>query len=191
MTVQRKSDHSPVFIAELMHGCYQVLPLARHNKIYTAASDFWHQALGHSSIRFCCTATDIYADGSILVEHTSEFFRPACAKLNSKHAVPSPVSNPQSQNPFDLCHSDLLGPLSVECLRRRKYMLTFVEVTTCYSEVNSLHKKSDAPRLIKAFCEKLNTQTRRYPRSFRTGQAGEFGNGDLEAYFKEKAITHQ
>ena len=48
ITVQRKSDHLPVFIAELMHGCYQVLPLVRNNKIYTAATDFWHQALGHS-----------------------------------------------------------------------------------------------------------------------------------------------
>ena len=41
ITVQRKSDHSPVLIAELMHGCYQVLPLARYNKINTAATDFW------------------------------------------------------------------------------------------------------------------------------------------------------
>ena len=52
ITVQQKSDHSPVFIDELMHGCYQVLPLARHKKIYTAATDFWQQALGHSSTRF-------------------------------------------------------------------------------------------------------------------------------------------
>ena len=50
--VQRKSDHSAVFIAELMHGYYQVLPLARYYKIYTAATDFWHKALGPSSIRF-------------------------------------------------------------------------------------------------------------------------------------------
>ena len=57
--------------------------------------------------------------------------------------------------------------------------------------VNFLHKKSDAPRLIKAFCEKVKTQTQRYPRSFRTDQAGEFVNGDLEAYFKKKGITQQ
>ena len=29
ITVQRKSDHSTVFIAEFKYGCYQVLPLAR------------------------------------------------------------------------------------------------------------------------------------------------------------------
>ena len=45
ITVQRICDHSSVIIAELMHECYQVQPLTRHNKIYTAATDFWHQAL--------------------------------------------------------------------------------------------------------------------------------------------------
>ena len=70
-------------------------------------------------------------------------------------------------------------------------MLSFVEDKTCYSEVNLLHKESDAPRLIQAFCEKVNTQMQRYPRSFRTDQGGEFVNGYLEAYFKEKGMTHQ
>ena len=79
----------------------------------------------------------------------------------------------------------------MESLVRRKYMLTFVEDKTRYSEVNFLNRKSDAPRLIKAFCEKVNTQRQRYPRSFRTDQGGEFVNGALAAYFKEKGITHQ
>ena len=34
------SDHSPVFIAELMRECCQVLHRALHDKIYTPATDF-------------------------------------------------------------------------------------------------------------------------------------------------------
>ena len=41
------------------------------------------------------------------------------------------------------------------------------------------------------FCEKVNTQTQRYPRSFRTDQGGEFVNGNLEVYFNGKGITYQ
>ena len=114
--VQRKSALSPVFIAELMHGCYQVLPVARHNNIYTAATDFWHQALVPSSTLFWSTATDIYTDGCILPKRQTEFFCAACAKYNSKHAVPPPVSNLQSKNPFNLIHSDLLVPFGVQSL---------------------------------------------------------------------------
>ena len=148
ITVQRICHHSPVLISELMHGCYHGLPLARHDKIYTAATGFWHQAFGHSSTSFCSTATNIYADGSILRQHTSEFFRPACAKYNSKYSVPLPVLHPHSKNPCDLIHSELLVPTSVESLGRRKYILTFVEVKPRYSHVNFLYKKSNAPRLI-------------------------------------------
>ena len=69
-------------------------------------------------------------------------------------------------------------------------MLTFVKDKTSYTEVNFLHQKSDAPRLIKAFWEMVNTETERYPRSFRTDQGGKFVNRDLEPYFKGKGNTH-
>ena len=70
-------------------------------------------------------------------------------------------------------------------------MLTFVEEKTRYSEVNFLHKKSDAPRRIKAFCKKVNTQMPLYPPSFRTNQGGDCDNGALQPYDNEKGITHQ
>ena len=114
--VQCKSNHSPVCIRESIHGCYQVLPLARHNKIFTAATDFWQQALAHSTTRLCSTATDIYADSSILPERTSEYFCAACAKYNRKHTVPPPVSNQQYKHTFNCIHSHRLVPLSVESL---------------------------------------------------------------------------
>ena len=151
-----------------MHGCYYIQPLAHHNKIYTVATDFWHQALVHCSIRFSSDSTDIYAHSSILPKHTSEFLCPVCDKSNSKHCVSLPVSSPQSNHPFDLIHAALLVPLSVESLWRHKYMLTFVEDKTYYSDVNFVHKKSDAPRLIQGSCEEVITQMQRCTRSFRT-----------------------
>ena len=172
-----------------MHSCYRVLPLACNNKIYTGATDFWHQGLGHSSIRFCSTATDIDTDGSILPKCTSQCFCSACAKYNGKHSVFTPVSNAQWKNPLDLIHSEFLGPLTVEFLGRRKYMLTLVENKTRYFAVNFLHKTSDAPRPITGFCAKVNTETQGYPRSLRSDQGGEFVNRDLEVYFKETGIT--
>jgi len=93
--------------------------------------------------------------------------------------------------PFDLVHSDLMGPFKVESLGKRKYMFTFVENTTRYAEVHFLYEKSDATRFIKAFCEKVKTSTERYPRSFRTDQGGEYVNKELETYFKSNGIKHQ
>ena len=190
ITVQHKSDHSAVRIGEFMHGCYQVLPLARHNKIYAAATDVCHQALVHSLKCFCSTPTDIYADGSFLPKRTSEYFCAACAKYHSKHAGPLPVSNAQSKNPFDLINGDLLVPLTVEYLGCRKYMQTFVVDKTRHSQLNFLHAKSYAPRLIKTFRENVNTQMETYPRCDRTDTGGEFVNVYLQAYCEGTGIMH-
>ena len=105
--------------------------------------------------------------------------------------VTVPVLNPQSNNPFHLIHSDLLVRLNVESPGRRKYMLTFIEYKRRYAEVNILDMKSDAPHLIQEFCNEVNTQTQRYSTCFRNDQGGEFDIGILEAYVKEKGITHQ
>ena len=70
-------------------------------------------------------------------------------------------------------------------------MLTFVEHKTPNSEVSFLYTKSDAARLIETFVAKVNTQTQRYPLSFRKDQGGEFVNRDLKAYLREKGITQK
>ncbi|MHB8545134.1 MAG: DDE-type integrase/transposase/recombinase, partial [Leptospirales bacterium] len=187
----RKVDNAIVFSATLQHGSYQVNPIVRHGKIYIAATDFWHQALGHTSTRFWSDAKSLYQDGSILPKRPSHYWCPTCAKYNSKQVVPTSVKNPKATKPYDLVHSDLMGPFKVESLGRRKYMLTLVENATRYSEVNFLNKKSDTTRFIKAFCEKVKTQTKHYPRAFRTDQGGEFDNKDLALYFEERGIKHQ
>jgi len=64
--VREKSDNSVVISAALEHGSYQVYPIVKHGKIYSASIEYWHKALGHTSTRFWNTATDIYVDGSLL-----------------------------------------------------------------------------------------------------------------------------
>ena len=53
ITIQPISYLSPLCIANLMHECYQVLPLVSHNEIHTTATDVREQPLSHSSTRFC------------------------------------------------------------------------------------------------------------------------------------------
>ena len=155
ITVPRKSSHTPVFIAQLMHGCYQVLHLVHHYNIYAIATDFGHPPLGDESTRCCSPATNIYANRSISPKRTSEFFCPAGAKYNSTHSVSLPGSNLQSKNLLELIYSHFRRFLSIASLWRHKYMLTFVEDKRRYSDIYYLHKKSDAAGLIKALYENV------------------------------------
>jgi len=191
ISVIKKAHNCVVISASLEHVSYQVYPIVRQGTIYMAATEFWHQALGHSSPRFWSDAKDIYADGSILPKRPAHYFCSSFAKYNSKQIVPSSVEYPKVTKPFDLVHTDLIGPFKVESMGKRKYMQTFVEHITRYSEVYFLHKNSHSTRNIKEFCKKVKLQTDRYPRSFRTDQGGEYVHKELEAYFTERGIKHE
>jgi len=60
------SDGSVVLQATLEYGAYQVFPIVQYGQIYITGTDFWHQALGHSSTRYWSNVKHIYADGNIL-----------------------------------------------------------------------------------------------------------------------------
>jgi len=64
--IQKKSDNSVVISAALEHGSFQVYLIVKDGKIYSALIEYWHKALGHTYTRFWNTATDIYADGSLI-----------------------------------------------------------------------------------------------------------------------------
>lgn len=89
------SDLSALFPCELSHRYYQVLPLAHHNKIYAAPTNFGSQVLVHYSACFCSTATDMHDHGDILRKCTREFSRVAGAAYANESYVPASVSNPE------------------------------------------------------------------------------------------------
>ena len=125
ITAQCKYAHSGVLIGDKMYECYQVRPVAYHDKIYTTATNFWVKAWSHSSPCFCSTAVDIYWDSSLIARRTSWFFCRACRKYSRKHTVPLSICSPLSKNPLHLIHADLLAPLIVEFLGGPQYMRTF------------------------------------------------------------------
>jgi len=81
--VRKKSDDSVVISAAHEHGSYQVYPIVKYGKIYSASIEYWHKALAHISTCFWNTASDIYADGSLLSTCSTLHFCPTCAKYNS------------------------------------------------------------------------------------------------------------
>ena len=188
--VRTNEDDSVVLVATLEHGAYQVFPIVQHGQIYITGTDFWHQALGHSSTRYWSNAKDLYADGDILPKRPSHFWCSQCAIYNSKEQAHKPVDGPRSKEPFDLAHTDLMGPFKIESMGRKKYMISLIDDFTRYAEVNFLFKKSDASRVLQTFCEKIKNQTERYPRSFRSDQGGEYINAELTSYFESKGIQH-
>jgi len=190
ISVKMNSDDSVVLQAILEHSAYQVFPIVQHGQIYIISTDFWHQALEHSSTRYWSNTKDIYTDSDILPKQPSHFWCSQCTTYNSKEQAHKPVNGPRSKEPFDLVHTNLMGPFKVESMRHKKYMIFLIDDFTKHAEVNFLFKKSDASRVLQSFCEKINTQTNRYSRAIRSDQGGEYIHAELTDYFESKGIQH-
>jgi len=190
ISVKMNSDDSVVLQATLEHGAYQVFPIIQHGQIYITGTDFWYQALGHNFTRYWSNAKHIYADGDILPKQLSHFWCFQYATYNSKEQAHKPVDGLRYKKSFDLVHTDLMRPFKVESMGCKKYMISLIDDFTRYAEVNFLFKKSDASCILQAFCEKINTQTKRYPRSFRSDQGGKYINAELTDDFESKGIQH-
>jgi len=190
ISVKMNSDNSVVLQATLEHGTYQVFSIVQHGQIYITSTDFWHQALGQSSTRYWSNAKDIYANGDILPKRPSHFWCSQYATYNSKEQALKPVDGPWSKELFDLVHTDVMGPFKVESIGRKKYLISLIDDFTRYMELNFVFMKSDTSRVLQIFCEKINTQTKRYSRSFRSDQGGEYINTELTDYFESKGIQY-
>jgi len=83
-----------------------------------------------------------------------------------------------------------MGPVKVENMGGKKYMISLIHDFTRYAEVNFLFMKSDASRVHQTFCEKINTQTNPYSWSFRSDQGGKYINAELTDYFESKGIQY-
>jgi len=105
---------------------------------------------------------------------------------NSKKQAYKPVDAPWSKAPFHLVHTDLMGPFKVESIGCKKYMISLIDDLTRYEEVKFLFKKSDASWVLQTFCEKIKTQTNRYPTSLHSDQGGKYINTELTDYFESK-----
>ena len=109
-----------------------------------------------------------------------------------KHTTPSPLPpTSRASELFDLVHADLSGPITPESIGKAQYTLCLLDDCTRFSYIYFFKNKSDTGKCIKDFCEKVKTQTGRYPRALRTDNGGECINHDLDSYCSTKGIDHQ
>lgn len=92
---------------------------------------------------------------------------------------------------LQLVHSDVMGPLPVQTIGGSKFLLTFVDDYSRYSEVVIMKKKSEvAEHFInfQAKCERLHGKLLK---SLQTDNGTEYINNTMKAHIKKAGMEHQ
>nr|GEY89663.1 hypothetical protein [Tanacetum cinerariifolium] len=96
-----------------------------------------------------------------------------------------------SIKPLYLLHMDLCGPMRVESINGKRYVLVVVDDYSRYTWVFYLHSKDEASEVIISFIKKTQVNLPLQVQRVRTDNGTEFKNKTLAKFFDEVGISQQ
>ncbi|KAJ9546486.1 LOW QUALITY PROTEIN: hypothetical protein OSB04_019029 [Centaurea solstitialis] len=108
----------------------------------------------------------------------------ACEMGKLKRSSHKTKSDPSFDQPLQLLHVDLCGPIAVQTLNGKKYILVLVDEFSRFTWVEFFRKKSHVPMLL------INLLKRLQVKVIRSDNGTEFKNSTIEEYLNSVGITH-
>lgn len=93
--------------------------------------------------------------------------------------------------PFDLVHTDVVGPVKITSIGGNSYFLLFTDDCSRYSWIYFMQRKSEVFQLFKQFKKMMETQFSRSVKALRTDSEGEFTSHEFESFCKTTGLFHQ
>nr|GEX33802.1 retrotransposon protein Ty1-copia subclass [Tanacetum cinerariifolium] len=95
-----------------------------------------------------------------------------------------------SNKPFYLLHMDLYGPMRVESINEKRYVLVVVDDYSRYTWVFFLHSKDDASEVITSFIKKTQVNLQLQVQRVRTDNGTEFKNKTLAKFLMRLVLLN-
>ncbi|KAJ0802818.1 putative RNA-directed DNA polymerase [Helianthus annuus] len=120
-------------------------------------------------------------------------------KIRSWNVCESCVSGKITRAPFlsqgtrtsellDLIHADVCGPMSIKSLGGSRYFLLFIDDVSRMTWVYFLHRKDEVFDKFKIFKAKVENETNRKIKAFRSDRGGEFCSNEFMAFCEQEGI---
>nr|GEZ87189.1 retrovirus-related Pol polyprotein from transposon TNT 1-94 [Tanacetum cinerariifolium] len=100
-------------------------------------------------------------------------------------------TTPSSKRRLQLLHVDLCGPMRVESINGKKYILVIVDDNSRYTWTYFLRSKDETPEVLIDFLRLVQRGLHAQVRIVQTDKGMKFLNKTLHAYFGSKGILHQ
>nr|GEY39516.1 hypothetical protein [Tanacetum cinerariifolium] len=104
-------------------------------------------------------------------------------KIHQKHHKPKTAF--ASNKPLYLLHMDLCGPMRVQSINGKRYVLVVVDDDSRYTWVFFLHSKDEVSKVIISFIKKTQVNLQLSVQRVRTDNGTEFKNKTLAKFFDE------
>ncbi|KAJ9538185.1 hypothetical protein OSB04_030918 [Centaurea solstitialis] len=173
---------------DLSHPDNKICLLAKATK---ADSWLWHQRLCHQNFK---DMNKLVSRGLVSglpeTRLSKDTLCSACELGKMKRSSHPPKLETNCRSPLDMLHMDLCGPMRIESLARKKYMLVLVDEFSRFTWLEFLRAKSDAADRIIAFIKRIQVSLNLKVKKLRSDNGTEFRNTKLHSFLEDVGISH-
>ena len=157
--------------------------------LVTENINIWHKRLGHKNYYDLKRLSNGLVDDIKIIDAARQECE-TCLKAKFsqlKFGKSTRISN----EPLELIHTDICGPMSVETPSGKRYYLTMIDDFSRYCVVYLLNTKDQAKEKIIEYIETMENQLNKRAKKIRSDNAKEYISKDIEKYFVKKSIVHE
>ncbi|GKF05959.1 retrovirus-related pol polyprotein from transposon TNT 1-94, partial [Tanacetum coccineum] len=115
----------------------------------------------------------------------------ACQLGKSKKHTHKPKIENTNLEILNTLHIDLCGPMRVQTINEKKYILVIVDYYSWFTWVKFLRSKDETPEVVIKFLKQIQVGLNKTIRYINTNNGTEFVNKDLTEYYERVSIFHQ
>ncbi|GJX08146.1 retrovirus-related pol polyprotein from transposon TNT 1-94 [Tanacetum coccineum] len=152
----------------------------------------WHLRLSHLNFETInlLFKNDI-VNGLPKLKYVKDQLCSSCGMGKAKRSTFKTKTVPSSKGRLHLLHMDLRSPMRVESINGKKYILVIVDDFSRYTWTHFLRSKDETLEVLIDFLKMIQCGLQAQVINVQTDRGTEFLNKTLQAYFKEKGISHQ
>ncbi|GJX67787.1 retrovirus-related pol polyprotein from transposon TNT 1-94 [Tanacetum coccineum] len=167
-------------------------PICLLSKASKNKSWLWHRRLNHLNFG---TLNDLarkdLVRGLPRLKFEKDHLCSACQLGKSRKATHKPKTINTITEVLHTLHMDLCGPLRVQSINGKKYILVIVDDYSRFTWVKFLRSKDETPAFVINLLKQLQVGLNKTVRFVRTDNGTEFVNKELTDYYESVGITHE
>ncbi|GJZ31041.1 retrovirus-related pol polyprotein from transposon TNT 1-94 [Tanacetum coccineum] len=167
-------------------------PICLLSKASKTKSWLWHRRLLHLNFGTLNNlAKDGLARGIPKLKFQKDHLCSTCVLGKIKKSSHQSKAEDTNQEKLYLLHMDLCGPMHVESINGKKYILVIVDDYSGFTWVKFLRSKDEAPDAIIKCIKNIQVRLNATVRNVRTDNGAGFVNRTLRDFYENVSILHQ
>ncbi|KAK2373607.1 putative mitochondrial protein [Trifolium repens] len=152
----------------------------------------WHQKMGHLNLKGMKKVISLEAIRGIPKLRIVEGKVCGECQIGKQVRMSHPMLEHQTTSKvLELLHMDLMGPMQVESLGGKMYVLVVVDDFSRYTWVNFIREKSDAFDVFKELCIQIQREKGSNVVRIRSDHGREFENSKFDDFCAAEGIKHE